>query len=490
MTNKSILVVFLNLAVCTVGAAAFTEAEPLSELDQTYVGGPIADQLYVTSNSSICAVTNLKFESISQRTYSGGRLADCVPGDRVSSNPPSPTLAFKIDDSGLCTALIDQKLSPQRGLDCATAIYGCEPFPGDLVSDEIRLPVYACSLKLTRAREEYLRIHSEVKDSALLFTAISPDLVNRYPGVLLEDDIYSANNVRAIDKRLLCDTDGKGILQLKCDRVDAIFKTRYYYQWQHFIVNHKSATRDQILEQCHQLDIAYANLFCITPDQPKIQNFGKLAISNNNRISCINRWLADHTNSAEDDGVLEASRNDVDAQRFADARIELEWLIRRHPNEPEPYLLLSLCCLETSDFESSIEAATSNLALRQNPTAYNIRGTARKRQHKYRLAVEDYSRAIAMKPDEAQYYKNRAQCQMALKKTKDALRDLNRAIRLQPNFRLAYQERSKLFADTHRKTEAASDERRYQQLANVRQDFGYFEPRSIPASLRSANFIK
>jgi tetratricopeptide (TPR) repeat protein/V8-like Glu-specific endopeptidase len=85
-----------------------------------------------------------------------------------------------------------------------------------------------------------------------------------------------------------------------------------------------------------------------------------------------------------------------------------------------------------------------NRAIALNPQyafAYNNRANLRFQQRDLRGALTDYNRAIALKPDLAIAYSNRGNIKVELKDTKGALADYNRAITLDPKDDLAFNNR-------------------------------------------------
>jgi tetratricopeptide (TPR) repeat protein len=73
------------------------------------------------------------------------------------------------------------------------------------------------------------------------------------------------------------------------------------------------------------------------------------------------------------------------------------------------------------------------------------------------LAVERYSRALELAPNNAEAMYNRALALRKLKRAQEGLRDLNEALRLDPNFALALMLRAGLFWDNGEKEQARAD---------------------------------
>ena len=77
--------------------------------------------------------------------------------------------------------------------------------------------------------------------------------------------------------------------------------------------------------------------------------------------------------------------------------------------------------------------------------AYNNRTTADVNMGEYQLAIDDYNKAITVKPDYADAYKNREFVYFKLGK-QHSLEDYNEAIRLRPNDADVFNNRGVVYA--------------------------------------------
>jgi tetratricopeptide (TPR) repeat protein len=91
------------------------------------------------------------------------------------------------------------------------------------------------------------------------------------------------------------------------------------------------------------------------------------------------------------------------------------------------------------------------------PLAYNNRGAALKDEKKYSEALEDYSKAIALRPDYAEAYNNRGVILLDEGKTSEALNDLNKAVASKKNYAEAYSNRGIGFMNAGKNDEALRD---------------------------------
>lgn len=98
------------------------------------------------------------------------------------------------------------------------------------------------------------------------------------------------------------------------------------------------------------------------------------------------------------------------------------------------------------DYEETIKHYTN--ALEQGlrpPEVYNNRGNVYLRISKVDKAINDFSEAIAVKPDFAEAYVNRGNAYCEQREFDLAIKDLNEAIRLNPDFAEAYKNRGTVY---------------------------------------------
>lgn len=88
------------------------------------------------------------------------------------------------------------------------------------------------------------------------------------------------------------------------------------------------------------------------------------------------------------------------------------------------------------------------------PMAYNNRGSFFVNENNYEKALEDYNKAIELKPNYAQAYFNRGTLFMKLNKKQEALGDFSKAIELEPDFWKAFLNRGFLYLEENKNEEA------------------------------------
>jgi len=95
---------------------------------------------------------------------------------------------------------------------------------------------------------------------------------------------------------------------------------------------------------------------------------------------------------------------------------------------------------EQGDYTGAMEDFTRAIELKPDNTyAYNNRGWTKREQGDHTGAMEDFTRAIELKPDDAYGYNNRAGVKRELGDYKGAIEDYTQAIKLNPDDPNAYQ---------------------------------------------------
>ena len=127
---------------------------------------------------------------------------------------------------------------------------------------------------------------------------------------------------------------------------------------------------------------------------------------------------------------------------------------------------------DKADYEEAIKHYTN--ALEQGlrpPEVYNNRGNVYLRISKVDKAINDFSEAIAVKPDFAEAYVNRGNAYCEQREFDLAIKDLNEAIRLNPDFAEAYKNRGTAYLNKGNFDLALKDFDKAVQLVPDEADF-------------------
>jgi serine/threonine protein kinase len=108
-------------------------------------------------------------------------------------------------------------------------------------------------------------------------------------------------------------------------------------------------------------------------------------------------------------------------------------------NSSERWLEEGSALQEAGRYEEAIEAYSRAIALDpQNAYAYSVRGDAYSDLEQYRRAIKDYGRAIALDPQNAETYNDRGLAYASLNQHELAIENYNRAITINPQVASAY----------------------------------------------------
>ncbi len=139
-------------------------------------------------------------------------------------------------------------------------------------------------------------------------------------------------------------------------------------------------------------------------------------------------------------GVFGWGRETRERQR-ADAELlirgmslsEINQAISLVPNNPNHYNEKYVVLSELKRYDEELAAITQAINLAPRAAWYYNRGILYYNQQKYKLALDDYNKAIELNPNYALAYYNRGNLYRRQQKYKLALDDYNQAIKINPN---------------------------------------------------------
>jgi tetratricopeptide (TPR) repeat protein len=103
--------------------------------------------------------------------------------------------------------------------------------------------------------------------------------------------------------------------------------------------------------------------------------------------------------------------------------------------------------IHKGEYDNAIEDYNKAIELKPDfAEAYNNRGNTYSDKGEYDNAIEDYNKAIKLKPDFAVAYNNRGNAYYYKGEYDNAIEDFNKAIELKPNYALAYYTRGIVYA--------------------------------------------
>ncbi|MFA7361264.1 MAG: tetratricopeptide repeat protein [Candidatus Kapaibacterium sp.] len=123
----------------------------------------------------------------------------------------------------------------------------------------------------------------------------------------------------------------------------------------------------------------------------------------------------------------------------------------------------------SKSYEKAIADYTKAIELKPDDAdAYWSRGNAYYYLQKYDEAIADYTKAIELKPDDADAYNNRGIAYRKLEKYDEAIADFSKAIELKPDYALAYYNRGVAYYDLKKYEEVIAD---YTKAIELEPDF-------------------
>ena len=138
------------------------------------------------------------------------------------------------------------------------------------------------------------------------------------------------------------------------------------------------------------------------------------------------------------------------------------------PNNPNHYNEKYVVLSELKRYDEELAAITQAINLAPRAAWYYNRGILYYNQQKYKLALDDYNKAIELNPNYALAYYNRGNLYRRQQKYKLALDDYNQAIKINPNDAEAYNNRGNLYYDQQKYELALAD---YNQAIKINSDF-------------------
>lgn len=111
-------------------------------------------------------------------------------------------------------------------------------------------------------------------------------------------------------------------------------------------------------------------------------------------------------------------------------------------SDPQTLHAIGNAYLQTDDLEKAIEQYSKAIAMKEFSAFYTDRASAYLKKKEYREAINDYDKAIALDAKNARAFTNRGKAHFELQEYKNALADFDKALELDKNYILAYVNRA------------------------------------------------
>ena len=142
----------------------------------------------------------------------------------------------------------------------------------------------------------------------------------------------------------------------------------------------------------------------------------------------------------------------------------VEAALARNPDDPQPRLQQAQLLAVSGDFEGALSVYEDVIVQHPSAQAYSARGNLQMMLNRYHPAIDDFSAALQIEPDEARLYAQRAECWRSWYRRSrqpqhlnEALLDFEQAIGLEPDNDTVQISRCRLLIDADRSEEAISE---------------------------------
>lgn len=183
-------------------------------------------------------------------------------------------------------------------------------------------------------------------------------------------------------------------------------------------------------------------------DGIRAQRMGKLPYA----IKCFEEAIAIN-DELETLGFLTAAY--TQANRLDDARITLDRMAVKDPEQPNTFLSLAGICYMQEDYEGMNDACQKALALdSKNPLAFYLAAKAAIGMKDEINAIAMLTKAVVLKEDYTEAYQLRAEVLWGMKQAKDAAEDIQKLLQLNPDDEQALLLKGEILAATGEREQA------------------------------------
>lgn len=183
-------------------------------------------------------------------------------------------------------------------------------------------------------------------------------------------------------------------------------------------------------------------------DGIRAQRMGKLPYA----IKCFEEAIAIN-DELETLGFLTTAY--TQANRLDDARITLDRMAVKDPEQPNTFLSLAGICYMQEDYEGMNDACQKALALdSKNPLAFYLAAKAAIGMKDEINAIAMLTKAVVLKEDYTEAYQLRAEVLWEMKQAKDAAEDIQKLLQLNPDDEQALLLKGEILAATGEREQA------------------------------------
>jgi tetratricopeptide (TPR) repeat protein len=179
--------------------------------------------------------------------------------------------------------------------------------------------------------------------------------------------------------------------------------------------------------------------------------------------------------------LLLALGGDENGLSYEEQIVHLDRAIALAPDRLSYRVTRARTFIDMRRFDRAIADLDFTLARREHAYEHYMRGLARCQQGRPAQALPDFDRAIALQPENSQFYRGRALARVELGRTDDALDDAETLVRLAPNHGHSYYTRGRALHAAGRPAAALED---LDRVVAMRPELVF--PREARAEVREA----
>ena len=162
------------------------------------------------------------------------------------------------------------------------------------------------------------------------------------------------------------------------------------------------------------------------------------------------------------DSLVTEAKTLLANQEFEEAIKKFRILIKQEPKNYQGYLGVAECLYYQNDYPNALNSVNAAISINSKAAdAFRRRAKIHEKLHQYDIAIEDYTRAIALEPSTCLFLSDRSDVYARTGEYGKAIADLDKYLHLvkRPNPRIYYS-RSILYSKMGKKAEADAERKR------------------------------
>lgn len=197
------------------------------------------------------------------------------------------------------------------------------------------------------------------------------------------------------------------------------------------------------------------------------------------------------TDTQKSDEHFETAVRLYDKKNYNGAIRELTTAIKLNPKNLKAYLIRGNAYSEKRDYDTAIKDFSKMIALIPQEKMFSLmadgnpyiyRGRTYLAKKDFDSAIKDFTKAIEFNPQESEFYGIRGEAFQKKKDCNSAIRDYTKAIEISPKNALSYENRAECYEAIGKKDLAEADRKKVNELENPNADDSADEPEVVEKS--------